>query len=131
PVIIAQKALPYLKQTHGQLVLFTSSSYTRGRSGYALYSSTKAALVNLTQALADEWSEFGVRVNCVNPERTAIPMRSRAFDEEPSLTLLTADADAQSTIDVLISPLTGQVVDVRRSVGDTNTEKSQIPEQVT
>ena len=50
-----------------------SSSYTRGRSGYSLYSSAKAAVVNLTQALADEWSGEGVKVNCVNPERTATP----------------------------------------------------------
>ena len=40
----------------GSLLLFTSSSYTRGRSGYSLYSSAKAAIVNLTQALADEWA---------------------------------------------------------------------------
>ena len=40
-----------------QPAAFTSSSYTRGRSGYSLYSSAKAAVVNLTQALADEWAE--------------------------------------------------------------------------
>ena len=58
PVTVARKSLPYLQQTKGQLLLYTSSSYTRGRAGYALYSSTKAALVNLTQALADEWAEI-------------------------------------------------------------------------
>lgn len=115
PVTIARLALPYLRQTKGQLLLYTSSSYTRGRARYALYSATKAALVNLTQALADEWSEFGVRVNCVNPERTATPMRTRAFGEEPEHTLLAAETVAQSSLDVLLSSLTGQVIDVRRS----------------
>ena len=56
PIMVARAALPYLKETHGSLLLFTSSSYTRGRAGYSLYSSAKAAVVNLTQALADEWS---------------------------------------------------------------------------
>ena len=36
------------KQTRGHLLYFTSSSYTRGRADYALYSSTKSAVVNLT-----------------------------------------------------------------------------------
>ena len=118
PVTIARQSLPYLQQTKGQLLLYTSSSYTRGRARYALYSATKAALVNLTQALADEWAEFGVRVNCVNPERTATPMRTRAFGEEPEHTLLSSEAVAQASLDVLISELTGQVVDVRRSPGE-------------
>ncbi|NES15518.1 MULTISPECIES: bifunctional cytidylyltransferase/SDR family oxidoreductase [Micromonospora] len=118
PVIAARQSLPYLQQTKGQLLLYTSSSYTRGRAQYALYSATKAALVNLTQALADEWAEFGVRVNCVNPERTATPMRTKAFGQEPEHTLLSAEAVARSSLDVLISELTGQVIDVRRAPGE-------------
>ena len=117
PVTAARKSLPYLQQTKGQLLLYTSSSYTRGRGGYALYSSTKAALVNLTQALADEWAETEVRVNCINPERTATPMRTQAFGQEPEHTLLAAEAVARASLDVLISHLTGQVIDVRRAPG--------------
>ncbi len=41
PVFIAQVFYPLLKETSGSLLLFTSSSYTRGRSGYSLYSSAK------------------------------------------------------------------------------------------
>ena len=127
PVTIARQALPYLRQTRGQLLLYTSSSYTRGRARYALYSSTKAAVVNLTQALADEWSELGVRVNCVNPERTATPMRTRAFGEEPEHTLLAAETVAQVSLDVLLSGLTGQVVDVRRSPGEPTGDPANAP----
>jgi 2-C-methyl-D-erythritol 4-phosphate cytidylyltransferase len=117
PIYAGRAAYPYLKQTHGQLLLFTSSSYTRGRSGYSLYSSTKAAVVNLTQALADEWSADGIRVNCINPERTATPMRAKAFGEEPEGSLLTSEAVAQASLDVLLSGQTGNVVDVRRTPG--------------
>ncbi|MEU4785054.1 bifunctional cytidylyltransferase/SDR family oxidoreductase [Nocardiopsis alba] len=114
PVNIARAAFPYLAQTGGQLLLYTSSSYTRGRGEYSLYSSTKAATVNLTQALADEWSEDGVRINCINPERTQTPMRTKAFGEEPSGSLLSADKVARTSVDVLLSDLTGHVIDVRR-----------------
>jgi 2-C-methyl-D-erythritol 4-phosphate cytidylyltransferase len=114
PVFIAQVFFPHLHHTGGSLLLFTSSSYTRGRSGYSLYSSAKAAVVNLTQALADEWAESGVRVNCVNPERTGTPMRTKAFGEEPPDSLLDSRSVARASIDVLLSEGTGHVLDLRK-----------------
>ncbi|MFD2079961.1 2-C-methyl-D-erythritol 4-phosphate cytidylyltransferase [Actinopolymorpha cephalotaxi] len=114
PVYVARAAHRYLAETGGHLLLFTSSSYTRGRAGYSLYSSTKAAVVNLTQALADEWAADGIQVNCVNPERTQTPMRTRAFGEEPPGTLLPARDVGLASLDVLLSEQTGNVVDVRR-----------------
>jgi len=114
PIHLAQEALPYLKQTRGQLVFFTSSSYTRGRANYGIYSATKAATVNLTQALAEEWADNGVRVNCINPRRTKTAMRLQAFGEEPEGSLLEADRVAEVSIDMLVSDVTGQIVDVKR-----------------
>ncbi|MEV0348892.1 bifunctional cytidylyltransferase/SDR family oxidoreductase [Nonomuraea sp. NPDC050680] len=112
PVNVARAAYPHLRESAGRLLLYTSSSYTRGRADYSLYSSTKAAVVNLTQALADEWAPDGIRVNCVNPERTSTPMPERAFGEKPPHTLLSPRAVAQTSLDVLVSDLTGQVIDV-------------------
>lgn len=114
PVLIAQTFFPQLCESRGSLLLFTSSSYTRGRAGYSLYSSAKAATVNLTQALADEWSDEDVRINCVNPERTGTPMRTKAFGAEDPSELLESVAVARASIDVLISDKTGLVIDVRR-----------------
>jgi 2-C-methyl-D-erythritol 4-phosphate cytidylyltransferase len=114
PVFLAQVFHPHLAVTRGSMLLFTSSSYTRGRSGYSLYSSAKAATVNLTQALADEWAGDGVRINCVNPERTATPMRTKAFGKEPAGSLLESEAVARTSLDVLVSDFTGHVIDVRR-----------------
>jgi 2-C-methyl-D-erythritol 4-phosphate cytidylyltransferase len=115
PILIAQEFHPYLRDTGGGLLLFTSSSYTRGRSGYSLYSSAKAATVNLTQALADEWAVDGVRVNCINPERTGTPMRTKAFGQEPAESLLDSETVARAALRVLLSPQTGYVIDVRRA----------------
>ena len=114
PVMIAQEFHDHLAASRGSLLNFTSSSYTRGRAGYSLYSSAKAAVVNLTQALADEWSEAGIRVNCINPERTGTPMRTKAFGEEPPGTLLESVEVARRSIDVLLSDHTGLIVDIRR-----------------
>ncbi len=122
PINVARAAKPYLSGRDGSLVFFTSSSYTRGRADYVMYSAAKAAVVNLTQALADEWADDGIRVNAINPERTRTPMRAQAFGEEPDHTLLASEAVAATTLDVLIDRLTGQVVDVRLSASSSTPE---------
>lgn len=112
-VNVSRASHQYLAQTSGHLLLFTSSSHTRGRADYSIYSSTKAAVVNLGQALADEWSADGICVNVVNPERTSTPMRTKAFGDEDPATLLTSDAVASSCLDVMTTRTTGHVIDVR------------------
>ncbi len=113
-VHVAIAAKPYLQASGGMLLNFTSSSYTRGRANYALYSSTNAGIVNFTQALAEEWEADGVRVNCINPERTATPMRTANFGVEPEDLLLKADEVAEVSLRVLLSEKTGIIVDVRK-----------------
>ena len=113
-VHVALEAFPYLKETKGQLIFFTSSSYTRGRAFYSIYSSTKAAIVNFVQAIAQEWESFGIHINCINPERTKTPMRVHNFGIEPEDTLLSAEKVAEATLRTLASDYTGQVIDVKR-----------------
>ncbi|MDR2997543.1 MAG: bifunctional cytidylyltransferase/SDR family oxidoreductase, partial [Microbacterium sp.] len=113
PVIVSRAAHKYLKETGGQVLLFTSSSHTRGRANYGIYSASKAAVVNLTQALAEEWAEDGVQINCINPQRTRTPMRTQAFGDEPEGSLLAPEKVAAVSLQVLDSGLTGQIVAVR------------------
>jgi 2-C-methyl-D-erythritol 4-phosphate cytidylyltransferase len=124
--IVAQESQKYLAESRGSLTLFASSSYTRGRANYTVYSATKAAIVNLTQALADEWSSEGIRVNCISPSRTATPMRTRAFGAEEEGSLLPAAAVAGASIQVLASAMTGQVVDVRLPYTDPSKDSELV-----
>lgn len=112
-VNVAMASYEWMKRSNGQLLLFTSSSYTRGRAFYSLYSSTKAAAVNFAQALAQEWDSDGIRINVINPERTKTPMRVKNFGVEPDNTLLKADQVARVSLCTLLSDFTGQVVDVK------------------
>lgn len=114
-VNVAIEAYNYLKETQGLLIFFTSSSYTRGRAFYSIYSSTKAAIVNFVQAVAQEWESVGIRVNCINPERTKTPMRVKNFGIEPDDTLLRSEVVADATVRCLLADYTGQVIDVKRS----------------
>jgi ribitol-5-phosphate 2-dehydrogenase (NADP+) / D-ribitol-5-phosphate cytidylyltransferase len=111
---VARAVHPHLKESGGSLTLFASSSFTVGRPNYVAYSASKAAVVNLAQGLAEEWVEDHVRVNVVSPERTDTAMRRRAFPEESRAALLQPDEVARATLGLIASPLTGQVLDVRR-----------------
>ncbi len=112
-IAIAKEAFDLLRPSGGSIALFTSSSYTRGRARYSVYSATKAAVVNLVQALAEEFLPFGVRINAINPERTATPMRTENFGNEPPELLLSAERVARATLATCLSNATGEVIDVR------------------
>ncbi len=112
-VNVALESFPYLKDSKGALLFYTSSSYTRGRAFYSLYSSTKAAVVNFVQAISQEWESNGIRVNCINPERTKTPMRVKNFGIEDDSTLLKAETVATESLKTLLSDFTGQVIDVK------------------
>lgn len=113
-VIVAKESYEYLRRSKGSLLFFTSSSYTRGRMMYSIYSSTKAAIVNICQALAEEWFAQGIRVNCINPERTKTPMREQAFGIEPEGTLLDPRFVAIASVNTLTGKYNGEVIDVKR-----------------
>lgn len=112
-IIVARESFEYLKESRGGLLFFTSSSYTRGRAFYTVYSATKAAVVNLTQGLSEEWHGDGIRVNCINPARTDTPLRRKNFGVEPPESLLKADRVALVSLKVLTTSMTGEVIDIK------------------
>jgi 2-C-methyl-D-erythritol 4-phosphate cytidylyltransferase len=94
------------------LLLFSSSSFTRGRADYSAYSACKAAIVNLTQALADEWKADGIRVNCMVPGRTDTAMRRNNFEGEDQRSLLSPYEVALTSAKLLSSSDTGVIARV-------------------
>lgn len=99
-IVVSQASLPYLSETRGHLVLTSSSSYYRGRANTAAYSASKAAVVNLTQALAEEWAAEGVTVSCIVPRRADTPMRRNAFPDEDQGPNLKPEAVADAILEL-------------------------------
>ena len=61
-------ALPYMKQTPGAtIVSLCSASAMYGTPGLAVYSATKFAVRALTEALAQEFAPFGIKVTDILP----------------------------------------------------------------
>lgn len=68
--------------------------------------------MNFVQALAEEWSDVQIKVNCINPARAATPMRTKAFGIEPPETLLHPDAIARRSLAVLLGKTSGFIYDI-------------------
>lgn len=98
----------------GHIINMSSSSYARGRKLYGVYSSTKAAVVNFTQALADERPHQ--KINVVVPSRTLTAMRTKNFPKENPSQLLDPKAVAQVVVDLLQrDDVSGNIVEVRKN----------------
>jgi 2-C-methyl-D-erythritol 4-phosphate cytidylyltransferase len=109
---ISKASQRHLEATRGMLLHFGSSSYTRGRAQYTPYSACKAGIVNLTQGLAEEWSDRGISVNCIVPGRTDTAMRRSNFKGEDAASLLNPYEVGLAACKVLSSGMTGMVVRV-------------------
>ena len=115
PVQIARAAIGYLQQTKGQLLLYTSSSLHAGPRPL------RALLLDQGrpgQPHSGAGRRMGRRTGCAStastpngPRRRCAP---RAFGEEPEDSLLASRDVALTSIDVLISDLTGHTIDIRR-----------------
>ena len=62
----AQAALPELRKHRGSIVNLASELGVMGQYGCVVYCATKAAILNMTRAMALEYAPQ-VRVNCVSP----------------------------------------------------------------
>lgn len=68
-------------QRSGMIVNVSSVNGTRGFPNRAVYGATKAAILNLTETLAMENREFGIRVNCLVPGAISGGERGRILME--------------------------------------------------
>jgi len=109
---IAKWGFGHLAESKGMLLQFSSSSYTRGRAKSVLYAATKAAIVNMTQGLSEEWADAGVRVNCIVPGRTDTDMRRVNFENESQASLSNPYEVAIKAAKVLSSGANGQTIRV-------------------
>lgn len=100
----------------GHILNLGSSSFNLGRKNYAIYSASKAALVNFTQGLAQEWEHL--QINALLPERTNTSMRTKNFPEENRSTLLSPLDVAEKAVMILKQrKFSGALVEVNSPTG--------------
>ena len=90
--LMTQEALKIMIPQRGGSIINVSSGVGRvGKARWGAYAASKFGVEGLTQVLADELREFGIRANSVNPGPTRTEMRALAYPEEDPLTLPTPD----------------------------------------
>jgi NAD(P)-dependent dehydrogenase (short-subunit alcohol dehydrogenase family) len=75
----------------GSIITIASALPTRAWPAVAAYSAAKAAVLNLTQALAVEWGAAGVRVNAICPGWISTDL-NRAYVGNPATAALAIEA---------------------------------------
>ncbi|WBB62034.1 SDR family NAD(P)-dependent oxidoreductase [Streptomyces sp. WMMC500] len=81
----SRAALPHLRAVGGSIVNVGSTSGLGADWGIAAYDTSKAAVVNLTNAMALDHGGEGVRVNAVHPGFTATAMTAPVLEHEVAL----------------------------------------------
>jgi SDR family mycofactocin-dependent oxidoreductase len=69
-------AMPHILATGsgGSLILISSLAGTKGLGGLASYTAAKHGVVGLMKVLANEYGQYGIRVNTIHPNAIATPM---------------------------------------------------------
>ena len=119
--LMTHEVLPImLAKRSGSIINVTSGVGRRGKARWGAYAVSKGGLELLTQVLADEVKDAGIRVNAVNPAATRTAMRAEAYPAEDPETLPTPEqivpiflylASAESTA------VNGQSLDARDWIG--------------
>jgi NAD(P)-dependent dehydrogenase (short-subunit alcohol dehydrogenase family) len=90
--LMSQEVLKSMTPRRQGAIINVSSGVGRvGRARWGAYAAAKFGVEGLSQVLADEVREFGIRVNTVNPGPTRTEMRALAYPEEDPLSLPTPD----------------------------------------
>lgn len=64
---LMQAALPYLKESQGNIINFASGAGLAGHATQAAYAAAKEAIRGISRVAANEWGKFNINVNIISP----------------------------------------------------------------
>ncbi|MEX3010696.1 SDR family NAD(P)-dependent oxidoreductase [Hoeflea sp. TYP-13] len=82
PFFLSQAFVPAMKEKGwGRIVNFASLQTTRAFPGGLSYGASKAGIGQLTRAMAECWSRFGINVNAIGPGFFRTELTAAVFDD--------------------------------------------------
>jgi NAD(P)-dependent dehydrogenase (short-subunit alcohol dehydrogenase family) len=84
-LLAVHHCLSSLRARRGSIVTFSGGGGTRPLRRYDAYATSKAAVVRLSENLAEELRDAGVRVNCVAPGFVATEIHRATLDAGPEV----------------------------------------------
>ncbi|WP_282182552.1 SDR family NAD(P)-dependent oxidoreductase [Aliiroseovarius marinus] len=83
PFFLSQALVPAMKRKGwGRIVNFASLQTTRAFPGGIAYGSSKAGVGQLTRAMAEAWSPYGITANAIGPGFFPTELTQAVFDDE-------------------------------------------------
>ena len=90
PFLLSKAVIPHMPEG-GSIVNVTSGVSVEGRAEWGAYSVSKFGVESLTQILAAELKDRGIRVNSVDPGGMRTEMRAAAYPDEDPTTRITPE----------------------------------------
>jgi NAD(P)-dependent dehydrogenase (short-subunit alcohol dehydrogenase family) len=90
PYLVSKATIPHMAEG-GSIINVVSGVSVEGRAKWGAYSVSKFGVEGLTQILASELAERGIRVNAVDPGGMRTDMRAAAYPEEDPQTRITPE----------------------------------------
>ena len=82
PFFLSQALVPAMKEKNwGRIVNFASLQTTRAFPGGIAYGATKAGVAQLTRAMAEAWSPFGINANAIGPGFFPTELTQAVFED--------------------------------------------------
>ena len=113
PFVIVQSLL-HLGNQFDLILNVASTAGITGRSGWLAYSSSKAAVIAMSQVMKEELAIYGTRVVCISPGRCATALRAKLAPDEDPTTIMQPE-DVAEVIEMLASEA-GRFVDSQNLV---------------
>jgi NAD(P)-dependent dehydrogenase (short-subunit alcohol dehydrogenase family) len=86
--LVSQQAARAMKETGGVIVNIASILGLRVAGGVSAYTTSKAALIQMTKAHALEWARYGIRVNALCPGYIETPLNREFFETDAGKALI-------------------------------------------
>ena len=92
PFLVSKAVIPHMPEG-ASIINVVSGVSVEGRAQWGAYSVSKFGVEGLTQILAAELKERGIRANAVDPGGMRTEMRAAAYPEEDPMTRITPEAN--------------------------------------
>ncbi len=106
-----------MKERGGKIVNIASTAGLTARPGWSAYAASKAGVINFSLTMAEELKEYGIKVYCLSPGRTATKLRSVLVPDEDMTKILQPENIADTVIFLLSKEgdyIDGQSITIRR-----------------
>jgi len=114
--LMTREVVKYMKNYGGKIINIASTAGLTPRPGWSAYAASKAGVVNFSLTMSEELKQYGIKVYCLAPGRTATKLRKILAPDEDQSKILQPEKVAE-LVETLMTEkgnfIDGQVIIIR------------------